>query len=90
MPSLVAGPPEITPLVIEGGKGLAAQGVTREQAGAPLNRACYMLLLEQGVQSPNGPEGSVAQRVKRRLAGDVCVEAAGSHATPLRRCAVFA
>ena len=24
MPSLVAGPPEITPLVIEGGKGLAA------------------------------------------------------------------
>lgn len=25
MPSLVAGPPEITPLVIEGGKGLAAE-----------------------------------------------------------------
>ena len=25
MPSLVAGPPEITPLVIEGGKGLTSQ-----------------------------------------------------------------
>jgi quinol monooxygenase YgiN len=26
MPSLVAGPPEITPLVVEGGKGVAADG----------------------------------------------------------------
>jgi quinol monooxygenase YgiN len=26
MPSLVAGPPEVTPLVIEGGKGLPAAG----------------------------------------------------------------